>query len=235
MGIKDWFGSIKNKTQEFAIDKALEKMRDLKQPTKEKEINKLLETHVAVLPGVKSADVDINSDCITFKVKFTDDRATLVRKLTFKKLIWDSQKRAFVFGFTEEKFDVLQDHITYACVCTMLVAVLKQLLGINEKTLEHFKTDFTTEIGPITGNVMEKDGEIFYELKRIPVLRQYAYIKVMGQSPLDHMNVTDCWVERGQMVVRIDNQKIVDQIKSMNLSPEQLKQMMQGKFDNTEE
>ena len=234
MGIKNWFGSIKNKTQEFAIEKALEKMRDLKQPVKEKEINKLLETHVAILPNIKSADIDINSERIAIKVKFKDDKPTLIRELTFKKLIWDTQKRAFVFGFHKEKFDILQDQVTYACICTMLIAALKQLLGINEKTMDHFKTEFSKEIGPVTG-IIEKDGEIFYELKRIPVLRQYAYVKVMGQSPLDHMNITDCWIESGQMTIRINNEKIVNQIKSMNLSPEQLRQMMQGQFNTPEE
>jgi len=52
---------------------------------------------------------------------------------------------------------------------------------------------------------------------------------VMGQSPLDYLNVIDCWLESGKFIVRIDNNAVVDRLKSMD--PKQLQEAMKGMKD----
>ena len=58
--------------------------------------------------------------------------------------------------------------------------------------------------------------------------RKYMYFRVMGQAVMDHLNVTDCWCENGRVMVRIDNNRVVDQIRNMNLDPSQLRRMLKG-------
>lgn len=208
------------------MDKVLERMRDLKQPIAEKKINEMIKTHVLTLPGIKSASVDVSREGLDIKVSFSDDRPTVKRRLKFVELVWTSHKRAFVFE-PAEPFDYMKDQPTYACVATALTAVLQQLLGLDAKRLKEEK--FSTDIGFVTG-VMEKDGKLQYDLRRIPLLAQYVHYRVMGQAPLDHLNVKDCWFEGGKIIVRIDNNRIVDQIKGMNLDPASLRRMLKGDF-----
>jgi len=224
MGMFDFIGSWKNKAKDATMDKVLEKMRDLKMPVSQKKINKMIATHVETLDGVRSAKVDVSSDGLTVKASFSDDRPSIKHKLKFVELIWTSHKRAFVFE-PEEKFDYLNDHAAYACVATTLAAALQQMLGFDKKKLE--EENFSTEIGFVTG-VMEKDKKLFYDLKRIPLLRQYVHYRVMGQAPMDHLNVTDCWFENSKIIVRVDNNRLVDQIRNMDLSPADLRKMMKG-------
>ena len=227
MGMFDFLGSLKNKAKDATMDKMLEKMRDLKMPVSQRKINKLIATHVETLPDVKSAKVDVSSDGLTIKVSFRDGKPSIKRKLNFVELIWTSHKRTFVFA-PEEPFDVLKDFATYACVATTLAAVLQQMLGFDKKKLE--EQNFSTDIGNIVTGVLDKDGKLFFDLKRIPLLRQYVHFRVMGQAPLDHLNVTDCWCESGKIVVRVDNNRLVDQIRSMNLSMSDLQKMMKGQL-----
>ena len=225
MGMFDFIGSLKNKAKDATMDKVLEKMRDLKMPISQKKINKMIATHVETLEGVKSAKVDVSSDGLTIKASFRDDRSSIKHKLKFVELIWSSHKRAFVFE-PEEKFDVMKDHAAYACVATTIAAALQQMLGFDKKKLE--EENFSTEIGNVITGVMEKDGKLFYDLKRIPLLRQYVHYRVMGQAPMDHLNVIDCWFEGGKIVIRIDNNRLVDQIRGMDLSMSDLQKMMKG-------
>ncbi len=228
MGMFDFIGSLKNKAKDATMDKMLEKMRDLKMPVSQKNINKLIATHVETLPDVKSAKVDVSSDGLTIKVSFRDGKPSIKRKLNFVELVWNSHKRAFVFE-PQDTFDAMKDFATYACVATTLAAALQQMLGFDKKKLE--EQNFSTEIGNVVTGVLEKDGKLFYDLKRIPLLRQYVHFRVMGQAPLDHLNVTDCWCESGKIIVRVDNNRLVDQIRSMNMSMSDLQKMMKGQLD----
>ncbi|MCK4983497.1 MAG: hypothetical protein KAS17_11270 [Victivallaceae bacterium] len=224
MGMFDFVGSLKNKAKDATMDKVLEKMRDLKMPTSQKKVNKNIETHVETLDGVKSAKVSINSDGLVIKVSFSDKRDTIKRTLGFEELIWTSHKRAFVFK-PDTPFDYMKDQAAFACVITTIATVLQQMLGFNDKKLK--EENFSTDISMVTG-VMEKDGKLYYEMKRIPLLRQYVNYRVMGQAPMDHLNVIDCWFENGKIIVRIDNNRLVDQIRGMDLDPAELRQMMKG-------
>ena len=224
MGMFDFVGSLKNKAKDATMGKVLERMRDLKMPISQRKVNKMITSHVETLEGVRSAKVSITREGLSTKVSFSDSRKTVKRKLNFAKLVWTSHKRAFVFE-PAAPFDYMKDHATYACITTTLAAVLQQMLGFNEKKLK--EENFSTEIGMVSG-VMEKEGKLYYELKRMPLLRQYVHYRVMGQAPMDHLNVTDCWFENGKIVVRIDNNRLVDQIKSMNLDPSELRKMMKG-------
>jgi hypothetical protein len=224
MGIGKLFGSLKNKAKDATMDKVLERMRDLKLPVSQRKVNKMIASHVEVLDGVKSAKVDINRDGLYIKASFSDGRQTVKHRLKFVELIWSHHKRSFVFE-PDEPFDCLKDHATYACTATTLAAVLKQMLGFTDKKLKD--DSFKNDIGPVSG-IMEKDGKIYYDIRRIPLLRQYTHYRVMGQAPMDHLNVVDCWFENGRIMVRIDNNKIVDQIKSMNLDQATLRKMMKG-------
>jgi len=228
MGLLNFFSSLKEKAQDVTMDKVLERMRDLKMPIAERKVRKLLDTHVRTLPGVRSADVDISRDGLTVKASYSDGRPASKHILKFVEMVWTSHKRSFVFA-PAEPFDYLKDQVAYACVATVLVAILQQMLGMNEKKLEEEK--FSTEVGPVTG-VLEKDGKLHYDVRRIPVVRQYVNYRVMGQSPVEHLNMTDCWFENGRIVVRVDNNKIVDQIRSMNLDPAALRKMMKGDYSD---
>ena len=224
MGIGKFFGSLKNKAKDATMDKVLERMRDLKLPVSQRKINKMIASHVETLDDVKSAKVDLSREGLTVKVSFSDDRPSIKRCLKFVELIWSNHKRSFVFE-PEEPFDCLKDHATYACIATTLAAVLKQMLGFTDKNIKD--DSFKNDIGPVSG-IMEKDGKIFYDIRRVPLLRQYTHYRVMGQAPMDHLNVVDCWFEGSKIMVRIDNNKIVDQIKNMNLDKESLRKMMKG-------
>jgi len=224
MGIGNFFSSLKDKAKDATMDKVLERMRDLKLPVSQRKVNKMIASHVEALDGVKSAKVDISRDGLTVKVSFSDGRPSLKRHLKFAELIWANHKRSFVFE-PDVPLDCLKDQATYACISTMLACVLKQMLGFTDKNLKD--VSFSTTIGPVSG-IMEKNGRIFYDIRRIPLLRQYTHYRVMGQAPMDHLNVTDCWFEGGKIVVRIDNNRLVDQIRGMNLSMSDLQKMMKG-------
>lgn len=206
------------------MEKALERMRDLKQPVSEGKIKKLLSTHVESINGIKSARVSISHEGFTVKVSYSDDRASTKRKLFFEELVWSSHKRSLVLR-PEEPYDVMKDQGTYACIATTLAAVLREMLGMTQKNMKTM--EFSTDIGPVSG-VMEKEGKHYYDFRRISLLRQYVHYRIHGHAPIDHLNVTDCWCENGKIVVRIDNNKIVDQIKNLNLDPAQLRNMMKG-------
>jgi hypothetical protein len=225
MGMFDFIGNLKNKAKDATMDKVLEKMRDLKMPISQKKVNKMIATHVETLEGVKSAKVDINSEGMTIKASFRDERPSIKHKLKFVELIWTSHKKAFVFEFVE-KFDVMKDHTAYACVATTIATALQQMLGFDKKKLE--EENFSTDIGNVVSGVLEKDGKLYYDLKRIPLLRQYVHYRVMGQAPMDHLNVQDCWFESGKIIIRIDNNRLVDQIRGMNMSMSDLQKMMKG-------
>jgi len=232
MGILNLFGSLKNKAKDVTMDKVLERMRDLKMPVSERKVKKMIASHVMALEGIKSAKVGISREGLSVKASFSDGRQTVRRKMKFVELMWTPHKRSFIFE-PDESFDYLKDQATYACVVTALATVLQQMLGFTDKKLK--EEDFSKEIGQVTG-VIEKDGKLYYDLRRIPLLRQYVHYRVMGQAPMDHLNVTDCWFENGKIVVRMDNNKLVDQIKSMNMDPATLRKMMKGDMsDLTEE
>jgi len=224
MGIGKFFGSLKDKAKDATMDKVLERMRDLKLPVSQRKINKMIDEHVEALDGVKSAKIDLSREGLTVKVSFSDDRPSIKRRLNFVELIWTNHKRSFVFE-PDEPFDCLKDHATYACTATALACVLKQMLGFTDKNIKD--VSFKTDIGPVSG-IMEKDGKIYYDIRRIPLLRQYTHYRVMGQAPMDHLNVVDCWFESSRIMVRIDNNKIVDQIKNMNLDKDTMRRMMKG-------
>jgi hypothetical protein len=226
MGVLNFFSSLKTKAQDATMEKALERMRDLKMPTTEKQINKLLDSHVRVLPGVKSAKVSVARAGLTVKVAYSDGRPSARHELRFVELLWTPHKRAFVFEQVDD-LDISKEHAVYACVATALAAVMQQMLGFNEKKLK--EESFSTEIGPVTG-VLAKEGKLFFDMRRVPLLRQYLHYRVMGQAPMDHLNVQDCWFESGKVVVRIDNNRLVDQIKGMDLDPATLRKMMKGEM-----
>ncbi len=228
MGLLNFFSSLKQKAQDVTMDKALERMRDLKMPIAEKKVRALLVTHVACLPGVKHANLDISRTGIAIKATFSDGRPSLRRELTFAELVWTSHKRSFVFQPTEP-FDYLKDQVTYACVATLLVAVLQQMLGFDAKKLK--EENFSSEVGPITG-VLDKDGKLYFDVRRMPVTRQYVNYRVMGQAPIEHLNVTDCWFENSRIMLRVDNNKLVDQIRNMKLDPATLRKMMKGDYSD---
>lgn len=231
MGIKNIFGGIKSKAQDMTMDKVLERMRDLKQPISDGKIKKLIATHVLTLPHVKSAKCSITRDGFDIKVSYDDSRDSTRRVLAFEQWIWTPQKRALVVT-PDKPYDPTSDQGTYSCLVTALAAILREMLGMNEKTLK--EDPFSTEIGPIAG-VIEKEGKHYYEFRRIPLLKQYVNYRLQGQCPIDHLNVVDAWCENGKFIVRIDNNKIVDQIKNMDLDPAQLRQMMKGTLNATEE
>ena len=224
MGIGTLFSSMKNKARDVTMDKVLERMRDLKLPVSQRKINKKVSSHINGLADIKSANVAITRSGFEIKVSFHGDHPTIKRKLAFVELIWTSHKRSFVFE-PDTSFDYLKDQATYACVVSALAAVLMQLLSFTDKKLKD--ETFSKEIGPVTG-VMEKDGKLYYDIRRIPLLRQYAHYRIMGQAIMEHLNVIDCWCENGKMVVRIDNNKLVDQIKNMNIDPATMRKMMKG-------
>jgi len=214
------------------MDKVLERMRDLKLPVSQRKINKMIDSHVETLEGVKSAKVDVARDGFHIKVSFKDDRQSIKRVFTFSELIWTSHKRSFVFE-PDSPFDFLRDQASYACIVSALATVLMQMLSFTDKKLKD--VTFSKEIGPVTG-VMEKDGKLYYDVRRIPLLRQYANYRIMGQAIMEHLNVIDCWFENGKIIIRIDNNKIVDQIKNMNIDPAALRKMMKGDLsDYTDE
>ncbi len=214
------------------MDKVLERMRDLKLPVSQRKINKMIDSHVETLEGVKSAKVDVARDGFHIKVSFKDDRQSIKRVFTFSELIWTSHKRSFVFE-PDSPFDFLRDQASYACIVSALATVLMQMLSFTDKKLKD--VPFSKEIGPVTG-VMEKDGKLYYDVRRIPLLRQYANYRIMGQAIMEHLNVIDCWFENGKIIIRIDNNKIVDQIKNMNIDPAALRKMMKGDLsDYTDE
>ena len=214
------------------MDKVLERMRDLKLPVSQRKINKMIDSHVETLEGVKSAKVDVARDGFHIKVSFKDDRQSIKRVFTFSELIWTSHKRSFVFE-PDSPFDFLRDQASYACIVSALATVLMQMLSFTDKKLKD--VTFSKEIGPVTG-VMEKDGKLYYDVRRIPLLRQYANYRIMGQAIMEHLNVIDCWFENGKIIIRIDNNKIVDQIKNMNIDPTALRKMMKGDLsDYTDE
>jgi hypothetical protein len=224
MGIKNLFSGLKDKAQDITMEKALERMRDLKQPISESKIKKLLATHVETIEGIKSAKVSISHEGFTVKVSYSDGRPATKRTLFFEELVWTSHKRSLVLR-PDESYDVTKDHGTYACIVTLLAAVLREMLGMTQKNVK--TVEFSTEIGVISG-VIEKEGKHYYDFRRVPLLRQYVHYRIHGHAPIDHLNVTDCWCENGKVVVRIDNNKIVDQIKNLNLDPAQLRNMMKG-------
>lgn len=226
MGLGDFFSGIKNKVKDVALDKALENMRDLKMPVKEGVIEDMLETHVNGKYGIKKANVDLSRDGIDVKVTFEDDRPTLKRHLNFEKMVWLSHKKGFNFTCTEA-YDAEHDFPTYACVAVTLAALLRQIMGLNEKK-NPYKAEFSTEIGGDVEGVRVSEGVINFDIRRVPLLRQYAYYRIMGQCPLEHLNVVDCWLESGKFIVRIDNNALVEKIKSMNLTPEQMRELQQG-------
>jgi hypothetical protein len=227
MGIVNFFSSWKTKAQDATMDKALERMRDWKMPTTQRAIGKQVVTHVLPLPGVSSAKVRISREGLNVKVSFSDGRTALRRELRFVELQWSPHKRAFVFEPVEQ-FDIQHEREVYACVVSALAAVLQQMLGFNEKKLK--EENFSTAIGPVSG-VLARDGKLYFDLRRVPLLRQYVHYRVMGQAPMDHLNVQDCWFEGSKIVVRIDNNRLVDQIKGMNLDQATLRKMMKGEMD----
>lgn len=210
------------------MDKVLERMRDMKMPVTEKAVNKLIDSHMLTLPGIKSAGIDISREGLTVQVKYSDGRPPEKQTLKFVELVWTPHKRAFVFQ-AEPPFDYQKAYGVYAGVVTCLAAVMRQMLNMGEEKLKEAK--FSSEIGPNISGVIEKDGKLWFEPRRVPLLRQYMYFRVMGQVLIDHLNITDCWFENGRVMVRIDNNRVVDQIKSMHLDPAQLRRMMKGDLD----
>jgi len=210
------------------MDKVLEHMRDMKMPVTEKAVKKLIDSHMLTLPGVTSASIDISREGLTVHVKYSDGRPPEKQFLKFVEMVWTQHKRAFVFQ-PEPSYDWQKFHGIYAGVVTCLAAVLRQMLNMGEEKLK--EANFSSEIGPSISGVMEKDGKLWFEPRRVPVLRQYMYFRIMGQVLIDHLNITDCWFENGRIIVRIDNNRIVDQIKSMNLDSAQLRRMMKGDLD----
>jgi len=235
MGMFDFLSSWKKKAQDVTMDKVLERMRDLKMPVKSRAVDKLLATHVLTLPGISSAKVDISREGLALKISFSDGRPTIRRALKFVSLLWEPHKRSFVFE-PAEPFDYLKDHATYACVATTLAAVMQTMLGFKEEQIKEH--NFSTEIGPVTG-VIEKDGKLYYDIRRIPLLRQYAHFRVMGQAPIEHVNITDCWCESGKIFLRFDMNRMVDQIKSQlgsgQLDIATLRKMLKGDYSHLTE
>ena len=230
MGMFDFIGKAKDKVKDVTMEKVLEKMRDLKMSAKQKHVNKMVDACVENIDNIKSAKAEINRAELALKISYKDGTPTFKRKLKFVELMWTSHKRSFVFE-PEEPFDYKKEQGAYLCVVATLATILQQMLGMKKEMIE--EANFSHEVGPITG-VMEKDGKLFYDVKRIPLLRQYANYRMMGQAPMDHLNVVDCWFESGKAVVRIDNNRIVDQIKGMNLDPAALRKMMQGDIGDSE-
>ncbi len=230
MGMFDFIGKAKDKVKDVTMEKVLEKMRDLKMSAKQKHVNKMVDACVENIDNIKSAKAEINRAELAIKVSYKDGTPTFKRKLKFVELMWSSHKRSFIFE-AEDPFDYKNEQGAYLCVTATLATILQQMLGMKKEMIE--EANFSHEVGPITG-VMEKDGKLFYDVKRIPLLRQYANYRMMGQAPMDHLNVVDCWFESGKAVVRIDNNRIVDQIKGMNLDPAALRKMMQGDTSDLE-
>lgn len=228
MGLFDFFGSLKQKTQSAMMEQALERMRDMKMPVTERAVNKLIDSHILTLPGVRAASIAISREGLTVQVKYSDGRPPEKQFLKFVEMVWTPHKRAFVFQ-AEPRFDYQQAYGIYAGVVTCLAAVLRQMMNMGEEKMK--EANFSTDIGPSISGVIEKDGKLWYEPRRIPLLRQYMHFRVMGQVLIDHLNITDCWFENGRIMVRIDNNRVVDQIKSMNLDPAQLRRMMKGDLD----
>ena len=230
MGMFDFIGKAKDKVKDVTMEKVLEKMRDLKMSASQKQVNKMVDACVEKIDKIKSAKTGINRAELTVKVSYNDDTPAFKCKLKFVELMWTSHKRSFVFE-AEEPFDYQKEQGAYLCVVATLATILQQMLGMKKEMIA--EANFSHEVGPISG-VMEKDGKLFYDVKRIPLLRQYANYRMMGQAPMDHLNVVDCWFESGKAVVRIDNNRIVDQIKGMNLDPAALRKMMQGDTSDLE-
>jgi len=197
-------------------------------PVTEKAVKKLIDSHMLTLPGVASASIDISREGLTVQVKYSDGRPPEKQFLKFVEMVWTPHKRAFVFQ-PEPPFDWQKSHGIYAGVVTCLAAVVRQMLNMGEEKMK--EANFSSEIGPSISGVMEKDGKLWFEPRRVPLLRQYMYFRVMGQVLMDHLNITDCWFEHGRIMVRIDNNRVVDQIKSMHLDPSQLRRMMKGDLD----
>ncbi|MCX7846807.1 MAG: hypothetical protein N2595_02070 [bacterium] len=225
MGLISFVRSLKKKTQDVMLEKALEQMRDMKMPVPEKAVRKLIPSHMLTLPGVKSAAIDIRREGLRVQVKYRDGRPTERQFLRFVELVWTGHKRAFVFQ-PDPPFEYQKAYGIYAGVVTCLAAVLRQMLNVGEAQLK--AAQFTSEIGPGVSGVIEKEGKLWFEPRRVPLLRQYMYFRIMGQPVMDHVNITDCWFENGRIMVRIDNNRVVDRIKQMNLDPEQLRRMLRG-------
>lgn len=225
MGIGDFFsgikGKVKDKVTETFLEKAIENMRDLKIPVKESSVNELLEKCLWGKGGIKKASVDLSRDGVAVKVTFEDGREAVKRTLEFEKMIWTPQKKAFNFRCGDEP---VQWEV-YACIAVTLGCIARQVLGFNEKKCP-YKDDFSCEVGPLAEGMLQREGIANFDMRRVPFLRQYYYFKVMGQSPLEHLNLVDCWLEGGKFIVRMDNNAVVDKLKGMN--PEQLKAAMQG-------
>ncbi len=230
MGMFDFIGKAKDKVKNATMDKVLEKMRDLKMPASQKHVNKMLDACVEKVENIKSAKAKIDRGELAIKVSYKDGKPTFKRKLKFVELMWTSHKRSFIFE-PEEPFDYQNEHGAYVCVAAALATILQQMLGLKKEQIE--EANFNYEVGPVSG-VIEKEGKLYYDIRRIPLLKQYAHYRVMGQAPMDHLNVTDCWFESGKVVVRIDNNKIVDQIKNMDLDPAALRKMMKGDMSDFE-
>ena len=224
MGIGDFFSGIKGKVTESVMEKAIENMRDMKAPVKEGTVNDFIEECLYGKNGIKKASVDLSRDGVEVKVSYSDGRESTKRTLEFEKMIWTPQKKAFNFICGDEPLD----WGTYACVCVTLATLLRQIMGFNEKK-KPYKDEFSRVIPPIIEGILQKDGKVNFDLRRVPFLRQYYYFKVMGQAPLDYLNVVDCWLEGGKFIVRIDNNAVVDKLKSMD--PKQLQEAMKGMKD----
>jgi len=224
MGIGDFFSGIKGKVTESVMEKAIENMRDMKAPVKEGVVNDLIEECLAGKNGIKKASVDLSRDGVEVKISFTDGRETEKRRLEFEKMIWTPQKKAFNFICGEEPLS----WPCYACFCVTIAAILRQIMGFNEKKTP-YKDEFSREIPPVIEGILQKEGKVNFDLRRVPFLRQYYYFKVMGQSPLDYLNVIDCWLESGKFIVRIDNNAVVDKLKGMD--PQKLQEAMKGMKD----
>lgn len=221
MGIGDFFSGIKGKVTESVMEKAIENMRDLKTPVKEGAVNDLIEQCLNGKNGVKKASVDLSRDGVEVKVSYSDGRETEKRLLGFDKMIWTPQKKAFIFNCGDEPIS----WGVYAAVCVTLGTLLRQIMGFNEKKTP-YKDEFSKEIQPMIEGILQKEGKVNFDLRRVPFLRQYYYFKVMGQSPLEYLNVVDCWLEGGKFIVRIDNNAVVDKLKSMD--PKQLQEAMKN-------
>ena len=221
MGIGDFFSGIKGKVTESVMEKAIENMRDLKVPVKEGAVNDLIEQCLVGKNGVKKASVDLSRDGVEVKISYSDGRDSEKRLLGFEKMIWTPQKKAFNFTCGEEPLS----WGVYACMCVTLGTLLRQIMGFNEKK-SPYKDEFSKDIQPIIEGILQKEGRVNFDLRRVPFLRQYYYFKVMGQSPLEYMNVVDCWLEGGKFIVRIDNNAVVDKLKSMD--PKQLQEAMKN-------
>ena len=229
MGIGDFFSGIKGKVTDTVMEKAIENMRDLKVPVKEGVANELIEQCIVGKNGIKKASVDLSRDGVAVKVVFSDDRETIKRTLGFEKMIWTPQKKAFNFRCGDAPIE----WPVYACVAVTLGALLRQIMGFNEKKTP-YKDEFSKEVGDLMEGILQRDGIVNFDLRRVPFLRQYYYFRVMGQCPLDFLNVVDCWLEGGKFIVRIDNNAVVDRLKAMG--PEKLKEAMKGfKEEATEE